>query len=159
MRTPLTRVLCLGNELLGDDGVGPAVAEELRRAGVGGVVARAASGLQLLDDLDGVDRLIVVDAVQSGLAPPGKIWQWEEGDLLAAPSAAPHGLGLLETLDMARVMGLAAPREVKVIAVEAADCRTMGAPMSAAVRAAIPRVVTFCRKALGQPVYFGSAKA
>jgi hydrogenase maturation protease len=139
-------VLCLGNELLGDDGVGPAVADELRRAGVADVVTRSRSGTQLLDDLDGVDRLIVIDAVQSGLAQPGTVWHWEEGDLLAAPSAAPHGLGLLETLDLARVMGLAAPREVKVIAVEAGDCQTMGAPMSPAVRAAIPAMVSSCRK-------------
>jgi hydrogenase maturation protease len=150
MKSKRTKVLCLGNELLGDDGVGPAVADELRRAGVAEVVTRARSGTQLLDDIDGVDRLIVVDAVQCGLARPGTVWQWEEGDLLNAPSVAPHGLGLLETLDMARVMGLAAPREVKVIAIEAADCQTLGAPMSEAVRAAIPEAVRSCRKLLAR---------
>lgn len=70
-----TRILCLGNDLLADDGVGPAVAEALRGRipDEWELVISQVGGLRLLEEVSGVDRLLVVDAVSSGSAPPGAI--------------------------------------------------------------------------------------
>ena len=48
-----TRVLCLGNDLIADDGVGPAIAAELRSRSVDAEVTESSlDGLGLLDDLN-----------------------------------------------------------------------------------------------------------
>ena len=61
-----------------------------------------------------------------------------EEDLPAARADCPHGVGLFDALALARKLGLPTPAEVEIIAVEAADCHTIGGAMHPAVRAAIP---------------------
>ncbi len=68
-----TVVLGLGNILLGDEGVGVHVVEELRRAGgLPGVelVDGGTAGFSLLPYFDGARLVVVVDAAADG-APPG----------------------------------------------------------------------------------------
>lgn len=142
---PAWRVLCLGNDLLADDGFGPAVAQTLRNTPVEVVVATAA-GWALLDYLSGVPNLLVVDTIATGRAAPGTVLLLEEEDLLRASGASPHGLGLLETLALARALRLPVPGKIVWIAVEAADCSTVGGAMHPAVRAAVPAVAERIRK-------------
>ena len=68
-----TRVLCLGNELLADDALGAVVAEQLRELlpGTAEVVFTSAMGFDLLDDVLGASRLLVVDTIETGTRPPG----------------------------------------------------------------------------------------
>jgi len=132
------RLLALGNDILGDDALAFEVARQVQGMEV---VCSSASGLHLLDDVLGTDRLIVVDTVQTGNAPPGTIYSVGEQDFDVTYGITPHCTGLFETLALARQLGLAAPREVLIIAVEAADCLTVGGEMHPAVRAAIPGVL------------------
>jgi hydrogenase maturation protease len=71
--TGQTLVLGLGNVLLGDEGLGVWVAESLRRRfefpSSVTILDGGTLGLDLLPRLDGVDRLIVIDAVKFGGAP------------------------------------------------------------------------------------------
>jgi hydrogenase maturation protease len=135
----MTRVLCLGNDILGDDAFGPLVARALGNAGVQ-VVESCESGLHLLDHILDCSRLIVVDSVQTGRAAPGTLYVLREQDLPHSAAACPHGIGLFDALALARRLGLNAPEEVTLIAVEAADCHTVGAVMHPAVEAAVRRV-------------------
>ena len=66
-------VLGIGNPYMGDDGIGPRVAQRLQRdyrlpSGVA-VVDGGTRGLELLSLLEGVERLLVVDAVKNGCTP------------------------------------------------------------------------------------------
>jgi hydrogenase maturation protease len=145
--------LCLGNELLADDALGHVVADMLAAElpkNAGGdtgvtaeieVVKSSLAGLALLDEFSGVSRLIVIDSVQTGSAPPGTLHFFQEGELKTPAGPSPHYLGIFETLNLARRLGLPAPEEVTIIAVEAADCTTLGGPMHPDVLAAIPKVV------------------
>jgi len=139
-----TRLLGLGNDILGDDGFGILAAREAGRvlspSGVE-VVTSCLSGLHLLDALLDCSRLIVVDTIVTGRAEPGTIYVLREEDLPGARAACPHGVGLFDALALARKLGLDAPGEVTIIAVEAADCLTVGGEMHAAVRSAIPKAV------------------
>ena len=67
------RILCLGNELVSDDGVGIRVGRVLAQlplpAGVT-VEFQLGIGLELMDSLRPAEELIIVDAAQTG-APPG----------------------------------------------------------------------------------------
>jgi len=135
------RVLALGNEFLADDAFGPLVAAELRnRCGrTVDIVCSSASGLHLIDDVLGAERLLVVDTVMTGSAAPGTIHVFDEQQARAPAGAAPHALGLFDALTLARSAGLPAPREVTIIAVEASDCTTLGGGIDVRVRDAVIR--------------------
>lgn len=164
------RVLCLGNDLIADDALGIVAAQLLcrclaaggaarpsgpafdsaaavqafdhPRAGVVEVVETALTGMYLLEAVVGAARLIVVDTVVTGSAPPGTVEVLGEADFDGAPAGgSPHYIGLFEALDLARSLGLDAPDEVLIVAVEAGDFYTVGGGMTAPVEAAVPVVV------------------
>jgi len=163
------RVLCLGNELIADDGLGivaarslfqrlalagtpalpgpsfdPALtvrAFELPRVGPVEVVETALTGMYLLEAVVGASRLIVVDTVVTGTTDSGTVLELKESDLAGPRGGSPHYIGLLETLDVARALDLDVPADVVIIAVEAGDYKTVGGDMTAPVEAAVPVVV------------------
>ena len=97
-----TVVLGLGNILLGDEGVGVRVVEELERSGgLPGVelVDGGTAGFRLLPYFDGARLVVVVDAAADG-APPGTVTMLEPAFAGAYPAAlTPHDLGLKAILD------------------------------------------------------------
>ena len=137
------RLLCLGNDILADDAFGIRVAEKLRERmpETIDVVSSMESGLRLLDHLLGVPRVVVIDTVQTGSVSPGTIFTLEEGDVGLTAGVSAHTIGLFETLALGKKLDLPVANELSIIAVEAADCRTLGGAMDPAVERAIPEVV------------------
>jgi hydrogenase maturation protease len=137
-----SRVLCLGNELIADDGFGPAVARALAaRDGIEAeVMVTAESGFYLLDYVHDCDQLIVVDTVMTG-GVPGTLYEFHERDFPAAHCPSPHYVGLFETLAAGRGVGLHMPDAVLILACEARDLSSIGTPMSPEVQAAVPPAV------------------
>jgi len=148
-----TRVLCLGNELLADDALGAVVAEQLRQIlpGTLEVVFTSALGFDLLDDVLGASRLLVVDTIETGTKPPGTIHLLREEDVQPVPGESPHYIGLFETLKLGRKLQLDVPKDVIIIAVEPADCLTVGGAMTPAVKEAVPLVVNLVQRLANQP--------
>ena len=146
-QTCSTRVLCLGNELLGDDALGCIVAEEIRQSTPPDVevLSTPEAGFHLLDYVLNTRRLIVVDTVLSGNAPPGTICVFHDSDLNVGPGASPHYVGLYEVLALSRRLGLPVAEEVLILAVEAAERSTLGGAMHPAVRAAVPALANLVR--------------
>jgi len=164
-----TRVLCLGNELISDDALGVVAARRLARLlAVGGtpvppapsfdpaltvwafelpdvgpveVLETALSGMYLLEAVVGASRLIVIDTVVSGAADPGAVLELTERDLAGPRGGSPHYIGLLETLELARALGMQVPADVVIVAVEAGNYVTVGGEMTPPVEAAVPVVV------------------
>lgn len=137
-----TRILCLGNDLIADDGVGPAAAVLLRRQSpAADVVESSLTGLGLLDAVLGVDRLVVVDAVMTGEASPGTVRVIREDDIDVPRGGSPHYVGLFEALDLGRALRLPVPTEVTLVAVEVGDLTTVGGSLTPEVRGALPSVV------------------
>lgn len=137
------RLLCLGNDVLADDAFGIRVAERLcaEASDAVDVVPCMESGIRLLDHLLGVPRVIVIDTVLTGRVPPGTILTFREEDVQYTPGTSAHYIGLFEALALGRRLELPVAREVVIIAVEAADCRTLGGEMDPAVERAIPEVI------------------
>jgi len=139
-----TLVLGLGNPILTDDGVGIHVVRSVARRLRGtDVDVREASlgGLRLLDVVAGYERLVLVDAIQTG-GPPGQVHRL--GADCALPSlhaASSHDVGLPAAFDLARRLGMTVPadEDIVVVAVEVEDVWTFGERCTPSVRAAIPR--------------------
>lgn len=135
------RILCLGNELLGDDAAGVVVAGQLRQLLPDGfdVDTTNDSGLDLLDHVVDTRALVVVDAVQTGAAP-GTVHLLEADDLPTVCGASPHYVGLNEALRLARALDLCVPERIVILAIEVGDTLSFGAEMLPAVKAATPVV-------------------
>ena len=145
-----TRVLCLGNSLLADDAFGLVVAERLRRLYPDlDVRESSTSGFDLLDYALGASRLLVVDTVQSGAAAPGTVSVFREGDVRTVAGGSAHYVGLFEALRLGRALKLPVPDDIQIIAVEPADCLTLGGEMHPAVRTAVNEVLKMIP--VGQP--------
>ena len=141
MPSPI-RILCLGNELLADDAFGLIAAEELRRRFPQiDVVFTTDSGFHLLDNLIDTKFVCVIDCIQTGDVPPGTLYVLRSSDMKSPCGPSPHYVGLLETLQLAKELLLNIPEEVIILAVEAADCLTIGGKMHDAVKCAVGLVV------------------
>ncbi len=137
-----TRILCLGNSLLADDAFGLAVAARLRQLRPDLEVCESStSGFDLLDFTLGARRLLVIDTLQSGVLTPGTVSVFREKDVRPVPGGSPHYVGLFEALRLGKALKLEVPEEVVIIAVEPADCLTVGGEMHPAVLAAIADVL------------------
>jgi hydrogenase maturation protease len=140
-------VLCLGNDLLGDDGVALEAAGLIEEALDEEVMVRtsAASGLYLIELLEGFEDLIVVDTYPG--PRPGRVRELgvEEIKPVSVPSA--HFAGLPEALEVAKRAGLRAPHRVRIFGVEIAEAQTVGSPPTAVVRRAIPMLVRMVTRA------------
>jgi len=143
--TPTIYVLGLGNVLMGDDGVGPAVvrafeAEYIVPSDVE-VVDLGTPGLDLSPWLADAKRVIIVDTVKSDL-PPGTLRLYKKDDLLVrspSPRVSPHDPGLKETLLALEFAGRA-PSEIALVGVVPGVIE-MNLELSQPVQSAIPKAV------------------
>jgi hydrogenase maturation protease len=148
----VTSVLGLGNVLMGDDGLGPAVtrafeAEYDVHPDVE-VVDLGTPGLDLLPWLADADRVILVDTVKSDRAP-GSVIVYDKADIMRhAPMQriGPHDPGVKDALFALEFAGRA-PREV-VLIFNVPETTEMSLELSSAVQAAIPTVLEHLVRAL-----------
>lgn len=134
-------ILGLGNDLLGDDGIGLMAAEDLenRRAESVTVTKSALSGLYLIDLVEGFDDLIILDSVLG--EPAGKVVQLEIADIGPRIVPSAHHAGLPEALEIAKRAGMKMPSRVAVLAVQIRDSQVLGTAVSPAVRSGLPDLV------------------
>ncbi len=120
-----TLVLGLGNILLKDEGVGVRVIERLEEKyefpEEVQVLDGGSGGLALLYFLEGVSRLVIVDAVKAGKEPGTLIrLAGEEIPAFLSPKISPHQEGLADLLFAAKVTGIL-PKEIVLWGVEPAE--------------------------------------
>jgi len=138
-------VVGLGNLLMRDDGVGVHAAQRLAADPPpgAGVVDAGTAVWHLMSLLQGVTRLLAIDAMCAGGAP-GSIYVVRIDEVRASPRPfSAHSLGLPEVL-----RGLApggGPREALVLGVEPEEVG-YGMELSQAVQAALPRVMDEARR-------------
>lgn len=146
-----TLVVGLGNELISDDGFGPAVVEACRaalaaREGVA-LESAAVAGFHLLDLIVGHRRVLIVDVVQTGDHPPGTLLRWPLEHASAARTlGGSHQTDLQTTLVLGRSLGYEMPGEITVLVAEALDLETIREELSPALAAAVPRAVSLVRE-------------
>jgi hydrogenase maturation protease len=143
------RIVGLGNALRGDDAVGLVVVRRLRELlPAADVIERSGEPADLLETLgDGVEAVVLVDAVSSG-APPGEVHRLDASEVALpfAASASTHGLGLAETIELGRALGRL-PARLLVYGIEGRAFE-LGAPLSPEVARAAVAVAAELRQLL-----------
>jgi hydrogenase maturation protease len=139
-----TVVIGVGSPLMGDDGVGVAAVEALRRT-LGAVddvalVDGGTWGMQLLPDIEDAERLLVLDAIHEGM-PPGTVVRLEKEELprLLYQKVSPHQIDLREVFAVLELKGTFPPAAV-ALGVEP-EVVEMQDGLSPAVEDALPELV------------------
>jgi hydrogenase maturation protease len=155
-----TIVVGLGNPILTDDGVGVKVAYEVE-ARLGNklpenltITEASVGGLRLMELLEGYDRAIIIDAIQTRNGhPSGSIFTLNLEDLRAISptqhSASAHDTSLVTALDAGIEIGMKLPMDVTVFAVEVENILDFSEQPTPAVAEAIPKVTEMVLVQLG----------
>ena len=152
-----TLILGLGNPVLGDDGVGWRVADEVKQQLLDPSVevdSFGLGGLSLMERLIGYDRAVLIDAVVSKGAQPGEVQSFPLQDL-ADPSAghtsSSHDTSFQTALELGRRMGAHLPDHIRVVAVQAQNVYDFSEELSPLVEAAVPEAVRRVMEAISNP--------
>ncbi len=137
-------ILGLGNPLLGDEGIGMRVVEDLKGLelpdGVT-VVEGGTAGLGLIGLMEGYQRVIIVDAADMG-HPPGRVVRFTPLEAQFKTAEAPlslHQIGLGEVLALAEALEVA-PAELVIIGIQPSRIEG-GVGLSPEVEGAIPQII------------------
>ena len=146
----IIKVLGCGNTLVGDDGVGIRVIERLQEmklpenveimdAGVG--------GMAILSWIEDTDKVIIVDAVQTGNEPPGTVYQFTDKEMPPSDMfmLSLHDLNLVDTINIGRLVQKM-PEEIVIIGVEVKRIAEFTRELTPEVEAAIPKVIDLVLK-------------
>jgi hydrogenase maturation protease len=140
-----TLILGLGNPILSDDGVGPAVARELESRldlQEATVIEASLGGLNLLDLIVGYDRVIIIDAIKTKDGRAGQIYRLDPDALTTTRyTASPHDVNLVTALALGKKLGLAMPSKIDIFAVEVTETELFSEECTPPVAAAIPECV------------------
>jgi hydrogenase maturation protease len=141
-----TIVLGIGNPILGDDGVGVHVANELKKhINDPNITIDEAitGGMNLLDLILGYDKAIIIDAVKTEYGEKGEVKRIPLSNFSTMHSCNPHDVSLIEAIQMAKKMGEEKiPKEIIVIGVimKQIPCE-FGEKLSNKIATAVPKAV------------------
>jgi hydrogenase maturation protease len=137
-----TLIIGIGNLLCRDEGIGVHVIERMKALELPGHVELldiGTSTMDLISYLDGVRKLVVIDAMKAG-GTPGTIYKCRPEDLLPAEDGpiSLHEIGLIETLDMAKKKGLKMDTVIFGVEPKVLD---WGMELSDEVKSKIPAII------------------
>jgi len=166
-------IVGLGNPILGDDGVGWKVAEEVKRQlsssqvpsrstpvepllGEGGqevdVECFSLGGISLMEHLIGYDSAILIDAFALD-EPLGSILVLKLSDLpnySAFHTTSTHDTSLQNAIELGRYMGAKLPDDVSVVGIATKHVYDFSETLSPPIAEAVPQAVKFVLDLLGE---------
>ena len=162
-------IVGLGNPVLGDDGVGWRVADEVERrltaertdsAGSGAaanprtvdVERLGVGGLRLMEFLADYDEAILVDAAEFPNRPVGEVRSCpleELGGYGAGHLDSAHDASLTTALALGRKLGASLPSAIHVVTIQAQSTGEFSEELTPAVEAAVPAAVSAVMALLG----------
>ena len=141
-----TIVLGVGNQILGDDGVGVHVANELKKHIQHSDITideAITGGMNLLDLILGYDKVIIIDAVKTETGDNGEVKRIPLNDFSTMHSCNPHDVSLIEAIKMAKKLGeTRIPKNIIVIGImmKQIPCE-FGEKLSKNIAKAVPKAV------------------
>ena len=142
-----TLVLGIGNPILGDDGVGFHIAQELAKEIKDeniDVKDTSVDGLNLLELIVGYDNVIIIDAIMTEDGEVGEIYRLRPENFVKTvhPTTSPHNANLATAIEIGKkFLAGQMPAKIVVFAVNIQEVTEFTEEMTEEVRGAIPRVV------------------
>jgi len=152
-----TIILGIGNLILGDDGVGVHVANELKKhinSPDITVDEAITGGMNLLDLLLGYDKAIIIDAVKSESSEKGEVKRILLSNFTTIHSCNPHDVSLIEAINIAKKLGEdRIPKEIIIIGIMMKEipCE-FGEELSKEIEVAVPKAVELTLKEIKNEV-------
>lgn len=147
-----TLILGVGNPILGDDGIGFHVAQELaKRINGENIDVRDAntSGLGLLENIAGYDKVIIIDAIETESRDIGGIYKLGLEDLVNTVDQAswPHGINFATAIEFGRKFAAnQMPKEMVIFAIGVGQVTKFTGEMTAKLTETVPKVVNLVLK-------------
>jgi hydrogenase maturation protease len=154
-----TLIVGLGNPILGDDGVGWRVAEEVEKRLANRpevqVDCFSLGGLSLMERLTGYEHVVLIDSIFTSAKPVGTVSLFpltELADQTSGHTASTHDTSLRNALKVGRSMEIPLPDDenVMVVAIEAEAVFDFSEEFSPPVEAAVPIAADAVLKLLNQ---------
>lgn len=149
---PKVAVIGMGNLLLKDEGVGIHVIQALEKTSLEGcgefmIVDGGTCSDILLQLPEGIEKLIIVDAVKGG-GEPGSVYRFAPGDIAfeRGTQTSVHQLGLAESLEMMAAARAEAP-QVVILGVEPKEV-DWGLEISAELQERVPLMIALVKEEL-----------
>ena len=144
-------ILGIGNILLKDEGVGVRVAETMMKMELPPdveVLEGGVKGLDLLDYIEGREKVIVVDAVKAG-SPPGTLFRFTDKDLAVKKGImrSAHGIDFSDVIAVAKFLG-SKPEEIIFLGIEPADL-SASMELSPEIEKMVPVLINLVMKEIG----------
>jgi hydrogenase maturation protease len=146
------KVLGCGNTLVGDDGVGIRAIEKLQEMTLPSnveVIDAGVGGMAILSWIEDADKVVIIDAVQTGNEPPGTVYEFTDKEMPPSDMfmLSLHDLNLVDTLNVGRVVQKM-PDEIVIIGVEVKRVAEFTKELTPEVESAIPEVLELVLKEL-----------
>jgi hydrogenase maturation protease len=143
-----TLILCLGNEVLSDDGFGPEVARRLHDLKIEDddteVIFAPLAGFALIDLLKFRERVLIVDTIRTGGHPAGYLHRFPAG--VFTPSrclTTSHQISLPTAIELGKMLDCSMPERIDVLAVEAEDVETLRESLTPSVASSVDDAVEY----------------
>ncbi len=140
-------VLGMGNSVMTDDAVGLKVIDVLENADLAarlpagveiGLLRNEAGGWEILDDVEGFDALVLVDACIAPSLGVGQCAWFEPGQFTSPRMSGTHNMDVFSALDLGRKSGLHVPALVVALGIGAKEIYSFSEELTPAVAAAVP---------------------
>ena len=139
-----TLFLGLGNDILGNDGVGIKVMRELKRRRPEIEVKEiCAAGFRVVDELLGYKKIVLIDAIKTAQGKPGTVYFFTAEDFSrnTLHLSSSHDVDLFSALKIMEDHGEEVPHEIVIYAIEVEETYTFSQECTMRVSEAIPAVV------------------
>jgi len=136
-----TLIMGVGNPILKDDGVGIHAVRELRKT-VSGVdyLEESLSGLELIEQFRGYDKVLIVDAIKTRDGIPGEIYLLSLEDMPTLHGLSPHDADFRSAMEYGKRFIGKMP-EIEIYGIEVENVTEYGETLSPAVERSLPLLV------------------
>jgi hydrogenase maturation protease len=160
-----TIVIGLGNPILGDDGVGWRVVDEVKqkmisssesflKAGAVAVDSLSLGGISLMEHLIGYQRVILIDAFFSEDKPGTiRVARLEEiQDCSGSHITSAHDTSLQNAMKLGRELGLDLPEDITVVSIHTTPVHDFREDLSPPVAQSVPKATQIVMDLLAQNI-------